>query len=52
MDHFLCGAEMVKLCERVFALYGQQPEMDKQNVDFAYPWKNFCGRPFLCCLCL
>jgi len=40
------------LCERPFALHRQQPEMDKQNVDLAYPWKNFCVRACLCCLCL
>jgi len=32
-------------CIRPFALHRQQPEKDKQNVDFAPPWKNFCGRP-------
>jgi len=30
---------------RQFALHRQQFEKDKQNVDFAHPWKNFCGRP-------
>jgi len=32
MGHFLCGVER---CEHPFALYCQQPEMGKQNVDFA-----------------
>jgi len=32
-------------CIRPFALHRQQPEKDKQNVAFASPWKNFCGRP-------
>jgi len=31
------------LCERLFALYRQQPGKYKQNVDVA-PLKNFCGR--------
>jgi len=34
-------------CEHPFALQRQQPEKDKQNVDVAPPWKNFCGRPWL-----
>ena len=29
-------------CANVYLhLYRQKPEMDNQNVDFAYPWKNF-----------
>ena len=32
-------------CIRQFALHRQQPAKDEQNVDFALPWKNFCGRP-------
>ena len=35
-------------CVRPFALHRQQTEKDKQNVDFALPWKNFCGRPCRC----
>jgi len=35
-------------CVRLFVLYHQQPEKHKQNVNFAPPWKNFCGRPCLC----
>ena len=31
-------------CARPFALHRQQPEKDKQKVDFP-PWKNFCWRP-------
>jgi len=27
------------------ALHRQKPENDKQNVNFAPPRKNFCGRP-------
>jgi len=38
IEHFL-------FCIRPFALHRQQPEKDKQNVDFAPPWKNICGRP-------
>ena len=34
-------------CVRPFALHRQQTEKDKQNVDFAPPWKIFCGRPCL-----
>jgi len=34
-------------CVRPFALHRQQTEKDKQNVDYAPPWKNFCGRPWL-----
>jgi len=34
-------------CERPFALQREQPEKDKQNVDFAHPWKNFCGHLWL-----
>jgi len=30
---------------RSFALHRHQPEKDKQTVDFASPWKNFCGSP-------
>ena len=30
-----------------FVLHRQQPEKDKKNVDFAPPWKNFCGRPWV-----
>ena len=53
VGHFLCGVERAKCYANVyFLLYRQQPEMDNQSVDFAYPWKNFCGRPCLCCLCL
>jgi len=29
--------------EHQFALQGQQPEKDKQNVHVAPFWKNFCG---------
>ena len=44
MGHFLCGDRKGKaLCERpfAFALYRQQPENEKQNVDFAHPAKIF-----------
>jgi len=40
------------LSERPFALYHQQPEMGKQNVDFADQWKNFSEGLCLSCLCL
>jgi len=26
-------------------LHRQQFEKDKQNIDVASPWENFCGRP-------
>ena len=53
VGHFLCGVARVKGYVNVYLhLYRQQPEMDNQSVDFAYPWKNFCGRPCLCYLCL
>jgi len=42
LGHFLCGVESVKRYVTPFALYRQQPEMGKQNVDFADQWKNFC----------
>jgi len=29
---------------RQFALHRKQPETDKQNVVFAPPWNNICGR--------
>jgi len=32
VEHFL-------FCIRAFALHLQQPEKDKQNVDFAHPWE-------------
>jgi len=28
-------------------MHRQQTEKDKHIVDFAPPWKNFCGRPWL-----
>jgi len=28
-------------------LQREQPEKDEQNVDFAHPWKNFCGHLWL-----
>jgi len=44
---FVCGVETAKFCEHPVALYRQQPEKDKNIVDVAHPWKNFCGRPWL-----
>jgi len=35
-----------EFCVRPYALHRQQPK-DMQNFDFALPWKNFCGRPWL-----
>jgi len=29
------------------ALHRQQSEKEKQNINFAAPWKNFCARPWL-----
>jgi len=53
MGHFRCGVKKGKaLRERPFALYCQQPEMGKQNIDFADQWKNVCERLCLCCFCL
>jgi len=40
--HFLCGVARVKRYVNVYLhLCRQQPEMDNQNVDFAYPGKIF-----------
>jgi len=40
MGHFLCDVARVKRYVKVYLhLYRQQPEMDNQNVDFAYPGK-------------
>jgi len=40
--HFLCNAARVKRYVNVYLhLYRQQPEMDNQNVDFAYSGKIF-----------
>ena len=40
VGHFLCGVARVKRYVNVYLhLYCQRPEMDNQNVDFAYPGK-------------
>ena len=36
---------VARWCIRPFVLHREQPEKDKQNIDFAPTWKNFCGRP-------
>ena len=42
MGHFLCGVARVKRYVNVYLhLHRKQPEMDNQNVDFAYPEKMF-----------
>jgi len=52
VGHILCGVARAKRYVNVYLnLYHQQLEMDNQNVDFAYPWKNFRGRTYLCYLC-
>ena len=33
-------------CEHTFALHHQKPKKNRQNVDVATAWKNFCGRPW------
>jgi len=43
MGHFLMYGGKA-FCEHPFVLHLQQPEKDKQNVNCAHPWKNFCGR--------
>jgi len=46
--HFVCalGTVMKAFSERPFALHCQQPENDKENVNSAPAWKNFCGSPW------
>ena len=42
VGHFLCGVARIKRYVNVYLhLYRQQPEMDNQNVDFAYLGKLF-----------
>jgi len=49
VGHFLCGVARVKRYVNVYLhLYRQQPEMDNQNADFAYPEKNFADACVIC----
>jgi len=52
VGHFLCGLARVKRYVNFYLhLYRQQPEMNNQNVDFAYPWKNFADA-HACVICV
>jgi len=52
VGHFLCGVARVKRYVNVYLdLYRQQPEMDNQNVDFAYPGKIFADA-HACVICV
>ena len=51
VGHFLCDVAKVKRYMNVYLhLYRQQPEMDNQNVDFAYPGKIFADA-HACVIC-
>jgi len=52
VGHFLCGVARVKRYVNVYLhLYSQQPEMDNQNVDFAYLGKIFADA-HACVVCV
>ena len=52
VGHLLCGVARVKRYVNVYLhLYGQQPEMDNQNVDFPYPGKIFADA-HTCVICV
>jgi len=52
VGHFLCGVARVKRYVNIYLhLYRQQLEMDKQNVDFAYPRKIFTDA-HACVICV
>ena len=53
VGHFLCGVVRVKaLCERLFAFVSSAASNGQPKCRLCLPWKNFCGRPCLCYLCL
>jgi len=52
VGHFLCGVARAKHYVNLWLhLYRQQPEMDNQNVDFAYPGKIFADA-HACIICV
>jgi len=52
VGHFLCGVARVKRYLNVYLrLYRQQPEIDNQNVDFAYHGKIFADA-HACVICV
>jgi len=52
VGHFLCGVAKVKRYVNVYLhLCRQKPEMDDQNVDFAYPGKIFADA-HACVMCV
>ena len=52
VGHFRCGVATAKRYLNVYLhVYRQQPEMDNQNVDFAYPGKTFADA-HACVICV
>ena len=52
VGYYLCGVAKVKRYVNVYLhLCRQHPEMDNQNVDFAYPVKNFADA-HACVICV